>query len=71
MGFMQPKPPAARMPPPAAHPPSLGSAATALEQEASKKRAAEAEGMGMDDTIKTSPQGLTAPQTARTTLLGG
>jgi len=74
MGFIfsPPKPPAVQMPPPAAHPPTLGSANVVAAQQAAKQRAAAAEGMGMDDTIKTSPQGLKAPATtANTTMLGG
>ena len=72
MGFLSaPKPPGIQMPPPAAHPPTLGSAGVQASQQAAKDRAAAAEGMGEDNTVKTSPQGLTAPTTAKTTLLGG
>ena len=73
MGFGS-KPPsgaALSMPPPAAHPPTLGSTNIALAGIAAKERAAAAEGMGFDQTIKTSPQGLkTPPLTAPATLLG-
>lgn len=58
------------MPPPAAHPPVLGSTQTALAGQAAKQRAAAAEGMGEDNTVATSPQGLKAPDTAKATLLG-
>lgn len=73
MGILQgPKaPPPITMPPPAAHPQILGSAQTQAVGEASKRAAAAAEGMGADNTVKTSPQGLTKPATATTTLLGG
>lgn len=71
MGISTPAPPSVRMPPPAAHPPTLGSASIAQEQEQAKDRAAKADGMGFDDTVQTSPQGLKAPTTAKTTLLGG
>jgi len=57
-------------PPPAAHPAVLGSAQTALAGAASKKGGAVAEGMGFDNTIQTSPQGLKPPSTAKSTLLG-
>jgi len=40
-------------------------------QQEEAKEAAAAEGMGFDDTVKTSPQGLKeAPSTAKATLLG-
>lgn len=72
MGFGETKPnvPQIGMPPPAAHPPILGSTQTALAGEAAKQKAAAAEGAGFDDTIATGPQGLKAPATAKTTLLG-
>lgn len=70
--FKPPAPPAVQMPPPAAHPPTLGSAANALTGQTAKAKAASAEGMGSDNTVKTTPLGATAaPDTARTTLLGG
>jgi hypothetical protein len=71
MGIAAPRYTGTNMPPPAAHPPTLGSASVQLAQQAAKDRAAAAEGMGNDNTIKTSPVGLTAPDTAKTTLLGG
>lgn len=73
MGFLAPKMPAPTMPappPPAAHPAVLGSMEVQLAGNAAKKSAAAAEGMGMSDTLKTTPQGLEAPKTAKT-LLGG
>ena len=70
MGFGSPKPPQVQMPPPAAHPPTLGSS-QALSVAGAKNAAIAAEGMGADSTVKTSPQGDLTPQnTARTTLLG-
>jgi hypothetical protein len=74
MGFLMPKspsPPNLPTPPPAAHPAILGSNQLALATQGSKAGAAAASGMGFDNTIKTSQQGLTAPETAKTTLLGG
>lgn len=69
--FGGPKAPLAPpMPPPSAHPAVLGSAQTQLAGSASQKAGAAAEGMGFDKTIQTSPQGLKAPETAKTTLLG-
>lgn len=72
MGFPSPpKPPSIPMPPPAAHPPSLGSSQEALTNIDARKRAASAAGMGFDNTIATSPEGVTTkPTTARATLLG-
>jgi hypothetical protein len=55
----------------AAHPAVLGAQQLALTDQTSKSSAAAANGMGFDNTIKTSQQGLTAPATAKTTLLGG
>lgn len=68
--FSPPKPPAMPMPPPAAHPQTMASSNIATEEEAMKQRAKAAEGMGMDNTIKTSPTGTKAPDTAKATLLG-
>ena len=72
MGFgggSKPQPP--QMPPPAAHPPTLGSAYSAIATQATNNAAKAAEGQGFDNTIKTSPQGdKNTPNTARTTLLG-
>ena len=74
MGFLSPHIPAAPSlpkPPMAAHPAVLGAQQLALTDQTSKSSAAAANGMGFDNTIKTSQQGLTAPATAKTTLLGG
>lgn len=68
--FNPPHPSAPMAPPPAAHPAVLGSAQTALSGAEQKKSADAAAGAGMSDTIKTSPQGLKAPATAKSTLLG-
>jgi hypothetical protein len=57
-------------PPPAAHPAVLGSAQTALAAATTKKGGAVADGMGFNNTIQTSPQGLKPPSTAKSTLLG-
>lgn len=72
MGFGGgPKPGPLSLPPPAAHPPTLGSAFSAIATQASNNAAKAAEGQGFDDTIKTSPQGdKTPPSTAKVTLLG-
>lgn len=70
MGFSSPKPPSVKLPPPAAHPAILGSAMTSLAAQEQKQSGAVAEGMGFNDTIKTSPKGLEAPATAKATLLG-
>ena len=74
MGNLIPKSPASpgvTMPPPAAHPVILGSSQTLAVGDETQKASAAAEGMGLDNTIKTSPQGLQKPATATTTLLGG
>ena len=74
MGFLMPKPPTpamAPLPPPAAHPATLGSLSVQQSGDSAKKAAAAAEGMGEGSTVKTSPQGLEAPKTAKTSLLGG
>lgn len=74
MGFLMPKGPSAPslpMPPPAAHPATLGSSAVQDAGSVTKSQAAGAEGLGFDNTIKTSSQGLVAPNTTKTTLLGG
>lgn len=56
------------MPPPAAHPPTLGSASLAINTQASKDRARAAEGLGANDTVQTSSQGLKPSATAKTLL---
>jgi hypothetical protein len=66
-----PAPPKIPAVPPAAHPAVLGSNQLALAGDTNKAAGAAAAGMGFDDTIKTSQKGLTAPATAKTTLLGG
>lgn len=74
MGFLMPKAPTPTMPPlppPAAHPATLGSLSVQLAGDKSNKGAAAAEGLGANDTVKTTPQGLEAPKTAKTSLLGG
>lgn len=71
MGFLMPsapKPPALPMPPPAAHPATLGSAQLALADSSSKAAAGAAAGMGSNGTIKTTPGGLEPPKTAKTLL---
>lgn len=68
MGMPKPSPPNIPMPPPSAHPPTLGSS-TVNAALATQKAGAAAEIMG--GTEKTSPQGLkTKPSTAQATLLG-
>lgn len=70
MGFGKPPtPPSVSMPPPAAHPPTLGSSEVALAGSLQKQKAAAAEGLGMDNTVLTSTQGTSTPQT-KSTLLG-
>lgn len=74
MGFLSPPKPKASIPmppPPAAHPAVLGSQEVQLSGDAAKKSAAIAEGLGESGTVKTGPQGLEAPKTAKTSLLGG
>lgn len=63
-----PKAPAVPMPPPAAHPATYGSAAVQGTLDTAQKTAKAAAGGGMDGTVKTSPQGLKAPTTAKTLL---
>lgn len=72
MGFGGgPKPSPLALPPPSAHPPTLGSAFSSIATQASANAAKAAEGQGFDNTIKTSPQGDTSkPDTAPVTLLG-
>lgn len=72
MGMLSPpKPPSVQLPPPSAHVPTLGSASAQSAAARASSAATDAEGQGFDDTVKTSPQGLKPPQTAKTTLLGG
>lgn len=64
------KPPAPIQPPPAAIPPTLADATQSVAAQNSKGKAAA--GSMFSDTVKTSPQGLTAKvPTAPTSLLGG
>lgn len=70
MGGASPKPPSMAMPPPAAHPPVLGSSTVDSSLKAQKARA-NTETFSADQTIATSPQGdLKTATTAKTTLLG-
>lgn len=58
------------MPPPAAHPATLGSINAQMMMQ-SKKNASSSAGAGFQDTIKTSSQGVTEKATtAKATLLG-
>ena len=63
--------PSVPMPPPAAYPPTLGSANVIAAAQQAKSRARAAEGMGLDNTIQTSPEGVKSEsETAKQTLLG-
>lgn len=67
----KPREPGVPMPPPAAHPPTLGSSQVALAGLQAKQKAAAAEGEGFDNTVGTSPGGLKEqPTTQKATLLG-
>lgn len=68
MGVTAPAPPQVRLPPPASHAPTLGSAQVQTAEQAMKDRAKAAEGMGENNTVMTSPQGAPAPATAKTLL---
>lgn len=69
--FSGPSSPSISMPPPAAHPPTLGSQQVALAGLAARQKAAAAEGMGFDSTEVTGPAGTKAPQNEqKATLLG-
>lgn len=58
-------------PPPTAYPPNIGSSTIALAALEARQWARQQEGQGFDNTIKTSPQGVTSsPGQAPTTLLG-
>ncbi len=71
MGFGKPSVPGIKMPPPAAHPATLGSTSVALAGHNAKVAAEAAEGLGVGGTVKTSTQGdLTPAPTAKNTLLG-
>lgn len=69
--FNPPHPPSVPLPPPAAHPATLGTNQVVLAGQNAKTAAAALEGMGADNTVKTSAEGLTQPvSTAKATLLG-
>jgi hypothetical protein len=68
--FNPPRPKAPMAPPPAAHPAVLGSSQAQLSGETAKAAGKSAQGLGSNDTIKTSAQGLKAPDTTKNTLLG-
>jgi hypothetical protein len=72
MGFgMGGASPSVPMPPPAAYPPTLGSADVSAAAQQAKSRARAAEGMGLDNTVQTSPEGVkNQTETAKSTLLG-
>lgn len=74
MGLFQggPTPPGMTPLPPAAHPPILGSAASALTAQEARARARTSAGQGDSNTIFTSPQGEKLKQAgeAPATLLG-
>lgn len=63
-----PKVPTVPLPPPAAHPATIANAAVQVAGNNTKAAGAAAQGMGFDDTLKTSSQGLSAPNTAKTLL---
>jgi hypothetical protein len=70
MGVKPPAPPGVGMPPPAAHPAVLGSSTVGSTLQAQSARA-KAGNFTADNTIGTSPQGVTTPaSTAKATLLG-
>lgn len=60
-----PTPPPLPPPPLAANPMTLGSSQAALAGALEKQRATAAEGKGMDNTILTSSEGVSAPNTTR------
>lgn len=63
-----PSPKSPGLPPPAAHPSSMGSMTSRLRAQRAK---ADTSTFTADDTIATSPQGLMKPKkTAKATLLG-
>lgn len=74
MGFLAPSAPASPPPPPplppAANPATMANGQTQAAGAASKARSAAAEGAGMNNTVKTSPQGVAAPSIAKGQLLG-
>lgn len=71
--FGNPGVPHVPLPPPAAHAPTLGNSTLQLIGLQARQRARAAEGQGFDNTIQTSPQGVTGQGTANgppSTLLG-
>lgn len=68
MGIKTPSPPSLPMPPPTAHPSTLGSQAIAQAGLLQQQRAKQAQGKGFNNTIATSPEGAAPPQTAKTYL---
>lgn len=69
--FSKPAMPNFQLPPPSAHPPTMANTSLALAGLQSRQRARAAEGEGVDNTVKTSPQGVSQPSTsAPATLLG-
>lgn len=77
MGFLAPSPSTPTIPPIPAPPPAAAPATAANPQAAAsgasqRARAAAAAGGGFDSTVGAAgPQGLVAPNTGKTTLLGG
>lgn len=73
MGFggSPPTPPPVQLPPPAAHPATLGSAMSEIVRQKSEQTARAAAGKGSGGTVQTGQQGLKMePPTAKATLLG-
>lgn len=70
MGSVFPKAPGIPMPPPAAHPATLGSAQLALTGLEARQRATKEEGGGFNNTLATGPQGVKSENTSKATLLG-
>jgi hypothetical protein len=74
MGFLKPDlstPPAVPVPPPAANPPTFADSSVAAVGSKTRAKAAAANGKGLAGTVKTTPEGLTAPAaTAQNKLLG-
>lgn len=73
MGMFNPSPKTGNIdiPPPHAHPSTLGSVVSSALGTVGKQKAAAAEGLGMDNTVQTTQQGLKdKPDTAKATLLG-
>lgn len=62
--------PGVPMPPPAAHPATMGSAQLALTGLEARQRASAQEGKGFDNTLQTGPEGVKSENTTKATLLG-